>query len=407
MIRYAILGLLAVAVNVESAEACSCAPPPPPCEAYWQDTHVFTGQVTAVTETAVAKVTLTVDKVLRGAVGKTVTVSAGGMCGATLQKGKKYIVYTTPDPSGGFDVSLCSRTNELAQAADDLAYVKTIATKKTATIEGLVEIEPETTGGDRTPRAGATVRARGTQLTAKSDAKGRYRLDVTPGTYTLDVEDAGTRMLFGKAPTVTIAHVAACAKRDLVVSWDGRLAGTVRDAAGAPVPNLEVSAIAKDPANQRWRLDARTDAKGAYVIHEVPAGEFRVGVSLDDRGGPSPDSPYPTTFATKQPVATKRGGLVTKLDITLPAKLGVYTISGVVKIAGTPSAGMTVQLQTASRSTASTTDARGAYTVKEIAGAKITVSACHRDVTAATMKQRCREVTHTVAKDATVNLDLP
>jgi hypothetical protein len=103
-------GAAVLAVRPRTAEACSCEPPPPTCEAFWQTDAVFTGEVTAVQTTGDGiAATFQVGEKLRGAVGKTMVIEGGGMCGATFEQGRRYIVYAHGS-AGQLRAGLCSRT---------------------------------------------------------------------------------------------------------------------------------------------------------------------------------------------------------------------------------------------------------------------------------------------------------
>src|SRR5688572_22566526 len=80
----------------------------------------------------------------------------------------------------------------------------------------------------------------------------------------------------------------------------GSLAGTLRDPDGRPVPNQDVTL---SQAGKATAHKARTDAKGAFVFTDVPAGDygFEPGVS---------------GFLVRYPV-TVRAGQRTTSDVTL------------------------------------------------------------------------------------------
>ena len=162
---------------------------------------------------------------------------------------------------------------------EDVAYAHAEVTRAEAVIEGhVVQME----GGDGKAQAGVEVRASGTSVTARSDVKGAFKLLVPPGSYSIEVVTAGLRNWQGEPLKVNLPVAAACAMPTVTVTWDGRIEGRLTSAEGKPVVGLEVFALAKKEQDRHWRVSARTDGEGKYVIHQVPAGQFYVGVSVPD-----------------------------------------------------------------------------------------------------------------------------
>ena len=131
------LGLVIVvsmlAIETEPACACSCAPPGPPLEELARSTAVFTGKVVGlakplggfgpISSADPIKVTFQVYTVWKGSVSQTTTITtsrSGASCGYTFEKGSEYIVYAD-GLNDSLTVSLCSRTQPLPAAEDDLA----------------------------------------------------------------------------------------------------------------------------------------------------------------------------------------------------------------------------------------------------------------------------------------------
>ena len=122
-------------IETESACACSCAPPPLD-EELTTAAAVFTGKVVGLAESIGGsgpissadpmKVTFQVYTVWKGSVSQTTTTittaRSGSSCGYTFEKGGEYIVYAD-GPKNNLSVSLCSRTQPLATAGDDLAVL--------------------------------------------------------------------------------------------------------------------------------------------------------------------------------------------------------------------------------------------------------------------------------------------
>jgi hypothetical protein len=398
------------------AEACSCAPPPPPCEAYWNVAAVFSGTVTKIATGPHhnTEATFTIENKYKGPIlAKTVTVMGGGMCGATFEAGKKYFVYARQD-SGVWYAGLCGRTRQLSTAAEDIAYASNLPNRKHGELFGTVLLEDER--GTRTPRAGAVVKARNTTYATKTDAAGDYKLTVPPGTYTLDVADAGTHVKWERLPHVEIKHVAGCAREDITVRYNGRIRGTLVDHTGKAAAGIPLSA---EGTGTNGALRGVTNAAGEYEIAGVQAGSYKVVVNHTNEGGPSPDAPIPTTFypgvqdeTRAKPVVVVRSGVVAKIDFKLPPPVAVFTVTGTLMSKGQPMPGVHVNFRTElgpqyGRSTGAKTDATGRFTFKDIAGAKVALEVCRPDAGPNNYQTACRVAKHTLVKDWTVDLEYP
>lgn len=135
--RISILTLAAVLpliLHVEQAGACSCLPPGPPAEAYQDATAVFVGRVLSVEEIETdfpfpeLQVTLAVERSFKGVAGnraivRTATNSAA--CGYHFALGTAHLVYARGEQAD-LHVSLCSRTQPLEHAAEDIAALEEI-----------------------------------------------------------------------------------------------------------------------------------------------------------------------------------------------------------------------------------------------------------------------------------------
>lgn len=158
-------------------------------------------------------------KVLRTFVGAAegeVETSPFPMCGFSFEPGKQYLVYATRDSDSRLEVSFCSRTRLLAQATRDVEFWERWVKEShvTGTIYGAVW----TWEGDRRiPARGTTVvvKGSGVDLTATTDARGKFALDdVAPGEYEIKAAFGS-----GKGAAVTITREATvraggCARVD-------------------------------------------------------------------------------------------------------------------------------------------------------------------------------------------------
>ncbi len=130
-----VLTISMLTIETGPAYACSCVIPGPPDEELANSSAVFSGKVVNLAEPFSGfgpvssadpiKVTFQVDKVWKGSVSQTTTIStarSSASCGYTFEKGGEYIVYAY-GTENDLSVSLCSRTQPLDTAQDDLAVL--------------------------------------------------------------------------------------------------------------------------------------------------------------------------------------------------------------------------------------------------------------------------------------------
>ncbi|MBL8912085.1 MAG: carboxypeptidase regulatory-like domain-containing protein [Archangium sp.] len=402
--------LLLVPASLNRAEACTCQTPGPPCATMFLST-VFVGTVTAVSQQAngATVTTFTVTDTLNSKrpLGKSVDVhhsAIGSMCGTNFEKGKTYVVYAGGEEQ--LSTGACSRTHLFRNGDEDVAFAHAKRTRTEALVEGVTVLT------DAGPQANVEVRAVGTKVASKSDKQGKFKLMLPPGDYELEVVTAGLRAWRGERPKVSLPVADACANVTVNLSIDGRIEGRLTDAKGQPIVGLEVFAEAEREKDRHWRLSGKTDSDGKYVVHEVPAGSFYVGVSLPSFGGTSPTTPYvPTWFPgvaevkTARLVKLQKAGVVSGIDFALPDALVVSKVRGSVKRKdGSVPAGVYVTVTPAGgqRSTSGPVDAKGEFTFDELSGLEITVKACVFDP-----KQTCAEEKRKLSGDVTVPLVIP
>jgi hypothetical protein len=259
--------------QVRPADACSCGDPPPVCEAFQSAAVVFVGKVTEIKagEGGTQEVTFAVSQKLKGNPIDTEHVEGGGMCGTVFQMGKTYFVYAAS--SGRLSSSLCGRTTTLDRAKEDLAYARSTSTRKLGMIGGTVAVHDAE--GNIVRRAGAQVRIVGEKRAVKTDKNGRFTLELPPGKYTLDVVDAKARLPVDYSETVSLPDAMSCAKRDLVLVWNGRVRGRVLTPQGKPAAQVQLTLVAAG-THRTGNQFATTDAKGQYEFSGIQAGEYTV-----------------------------------------------------------------------------------------------------------------------------------
>ena len=139
------LACFGLALWPANADACSCAGAGTPCAAVGQADMVFVGQVVSIEPSAFGpQVDLAVIEPFRGVQGWQVRINVGpGNCAYPFTAGESYLVYTHRTPDGQMWTSICTRTRPLAKAADDIAYLRSLAAipaKTPARVAGRVRL---------------------------------------------------------------------------------------------------------------------------------------------------------------------------------------------------------------------------------------------------------------------------
>lgn len=117
-------------MDTETALACSCVLPGPPDAELARSTAVFSGRVVSRDEPGgllsssadPVRVTFEVYAVWKGPAYRTITITtarSGASCGYAFEKGEEYLVYADGS-ADSLTVSMCSRTQSLSSAEEDL-----------------------------------------------------------------------------------------------------------------------------------------------------------------------------------------------------------------------------------------------------------------------------------------------
>jgi 5-hydroxyisourate hydrolase-like protein (transthyretin family) len=416
----AALALALPALLAREARACSCAGDRAPCQEYWQADAVFVGEVVGESKLTLEEdsykntmrlVRLAVEQPLRGVEAAEVEVATGwggGDCGYQFQRGVRYVVYADRgEKDGRLYTGICMRTRPLAEADEDLAFVRGLgASAPTGTLFGEVrrrnyywkEGEPVFK-----PVADAELTVEGADASRdlKTDAEGRFRVEgLAPGKYRVTMKvPPGLFYETGggeKRTIVSEVELAArgCAQAEFYLQSDTRVSGRVLEASGKPAANLAVQmrGAPSDARNINNFLYAKTDAEGRFEFKAVAPGEYLLGVRL--LGSLGQPLPYPRTYFPGTPsretagvVKVKEGEHLGDLEMRLPAPLEEYEVTGTVVYEdgqAAPGASVYVSQMEDDRTgdiRNAQADERGRFTVKVYEGLSYRMSAYPRGAT--------------------------
>lgn len=394
------------------ASACSCVPERPVCEGLGSASAVFVGRVVGGAEQKTLKdekgvkvkydvgtIHFAVEEVFSGAIGRKVDIhsgTGGGDCGYWFKRGERYVVYAHGDAKKGYGTSICTRTRPVADATEDLSYLRQLPPKGTGgRLYGIVAkpnydaAAGEADGVERKPIGlpGITVtakHARGGKLTAVTDAEGNYEFNaLKPGEYEVqaDLPDYYYRDEY----SVRKLHIAdrGCGIEHFAAIVNGRVSGRVVDAEGKAVSGIEVGLVSADVEEVyspfREHGTDYTNDEGRFEIERMPPGRYLLGVNLEN--SPNAEHPYPRTYypgvAGRAEASVIEIGLGQKQsvrELRLPPRIIERTVQGVVVWPdGTPAGGADVHMTHINRPGYSVNgwpkaDAQGRFTLTGLDG---------------------------------------
>lgn len=356
-----------------SVTACSCAGSGLPCEAFWNASAVFSGEVQEV-------IVITPESVMPdgtrsyGPISKKIHLSViekfsgfgkeklveintgggGGDCGYNFQKGLKYLVYAYKNPqTGALSTGICTRTQLLEKAAEDVNYFKSLKTAKPgARIFGSVfqtfarrndspYINPK-------PLAGISVSIDGGgKFETQTGEDGGYEFKGLPaGEYKIGIETPEKLWGYEQSQTVKVRD-KGCAGYSFFLQNKTVLSGKLLNEKSEPAAKISVDLIPVEQVNNSRQSDrqfAYTDDEGKFIFRSIPAGKYYLGIrlsGLSDTLFPYPQTFYPGTLNLNEAkvISIEEGQILENYDFKLLQKLSTRRISGTIVFPdGTPAA---------------------------------------------------------------------
>ncbi|HEY6247375.1 MAG TPA: carboxypeptidase regulatory-like domain-containing protein [Pyrinomonadaceae bacterium] len=295
-----------------SLYACQCAGSGPPCQAAWQADAVFIATVVASREEKRVRdndfhsraVRLAVSESFRGLTSTDVEVYTGwggGDCGFEFHLGEQYLVYAYMEKDDNRLVtSICSRTRPLAEASEDLSYLRNLPqTPSGSAISGEVHRYDRQDDGNPSDTPLSNVRVNiesdGKQSTVVTNNEGRFSLGgLSAGSYKVSVVPPSGLSSRQKEQTVTIEE-KGCAAVYITVEPDGFLGGRVTNISQTPTQNAELFLIGAGKRKYQGYWDAQhSDKDGKYQFKLVPPGKYVLQIRFD--GATSQSRPFPEMY---------------------------------------------------------------------------------------------------------------
>lgn len=341
-----------LALFAAEATACSCAGELVPCQAYGQASAVFVGTVIEIRTIKLKKdkyerqertVRLSIDSPFRGVEGAEVEVHTGfgdADCGFGFVQTQQYLVYAY-EHEGKLSTGICTRTRPIARAADDLSFIRGLATAKPgATISGeAVRYRRDEKGGlDNRPLAGITITIDGqTKREVKTDTKGQYRAEGLPaGEYLVKVDLPDGFDTRGAPEEKVHVPDGGCAVVGFWLEREGKLSGRVLNPQGLPVSKagIFISELAKERYRGHWDA-AYSEEDGSYAFRRIPPGAYVLFIRFDGMTGqqrPFPPTYYPGVSEKSQAevITIKEGQRLENYDLKVPPLPLEYDVTGTV-----------------------------------------------------------------------------
>ena len=335
------------------AFACDCMRTRPSCQEYWEAAAVFSGTVIDIRRVTVKEgdyehpmraVRLSIDQAFRGVEGAEVEVLTGfggGDCGFGFRQTEQYLVYAyRSEQDQKLHTSICTRTRLLADAKDDLAYIRGLAKAKPGgTISGEVIRHLRDANGTMTnqPLSGIKVTFAGPdKYEAVTDAKGEFRIEaVTPGEYTVKPSAPSGLGLRGPDRKATVAD-KGCAEVEFWLESNAQLSGRVLNPQGLPVAKAEIFMLDADKEKYGGHWDAAyADDEGKYSFKFIPSGRYILQIRFDgltSQTRPFPEMYYPGIADRSQAkiITVRTGEVIENYDIQVPPLPPEAEIRGMV-----------------------------------------------------------------------------
>ena len=292
--QLAAVAVCAIALSPKLADACSCARSSLPCDEAGRADAVFVGHVVSIESSGMdGRVEFAVVEAFGGLQFWQVALrggpGGGAGCGYPFQMGESYLVYAYRTPDGQLSTSICARTRPVAEATEDLTYLRALSKIAPGTpgrVAGRVQLyEPWLDKpGPPKPIPGVTVTATGggRTFTGRANDRGEFELTGLP---------RGKYEVIARAPEgyesivrpVTLNDPRGCGTTLLLVRYDGRVIGRVVDSLGRAMEGVPLELIAApdlDLPRTYRRVSAWTAADGTFEMRLVPPGEYMLSLGL-------------------------------------------------------------------------------------------------------------------------------
>lgn len=362
----AFIALFILLITAETALACSCVVSSPVDIDFENSKNVAVFKLRSVEKFAegekgygvdgIKQSKLTVEKVFKGnlKIGQEFTFSqgGGGDCGWTFGEkgiGTAYLFYLGEKPAKNtiWSASICSRSNSLKNAAQDLLYLENLEkvrgkTRLSGTLTQIISasIKGQESFYNKLSGRKVFITGNGKNIELETDDNGVYEIyDLPPGNYKITPEKIYGYKFFRNDDSV-FTQREITAKRHTEQNFnyliDNLVSGRFFDTNGKPLKDVCLNLIPAQGEKARYFYGGTcTDKNGRFEIDDVPIGSYVL--VINDDGEISSDEPFGTFY---YPNVLKRedaaiitigaGDFRNDLIITAPKTAEIVTISGIL-----------------------------------------------------------------------------
>lgn len=306
--RRAAIATALLLLSSTAATAFECILKPPVCQAAWRDGAVFTALVTSswITDPAtdgspraMIRARLTVLEPFVNMTRRELSLESPMSPEIYMfRAGEQYLVFAN-ESDGALVVSACSRTRRLADAKEDLEYLRSLSTKAPVSrVFGRITersrhpAEPQDVEYGPMANVRVSISGDGFARDVMTDDDGRYEVTNVP----VGKVDIKVDVPFSVSPREgdwQIRDRRGCIAADFVVSPVATATGRVVDADGKPIGGVAVDAVAAELAGHvpnEMHPRAISDAHGIFTFDDLPPGDYVFGLHLTKRAPNASDA---------------------------------------------------------------------------------------------------------------------
>lgn len=282
---------------------------------------------------------------------------AGNDCAPKFDAGSEVLFYLSKLEPGFWVAPGCHRSRSLADAADDLLFLRALPKSAlTNRLSGEVDLyeDSPTLGFHKVhalPGMRVTITGKTKSVYADTNADGVYEVyGLPPGTYTVNIDmppglklefpmtTGPGRGLLSKDTTVSLGKETAVSV-DFVLYEDNRISGVLLTPEGQPLRGACLDLESADqPARGGRRIFGCTEHDGSFKLEDMPSGRYVIVGNQEGRisiSEPFPTAYYPgvSTREAATVIEVFRGRSIEGLRFRLPTMAQQVVVSGRVQFA--------------------------------------------------------------------------
>lgn len=318
--------------------------------------HVSDQSETPLNASRVLSTTMEVEKVFKGnlRIGDKMTFGQGNSLRCTWvfyqeDVGKEYLFYLenpSEDPKLWYEFGY-TRSDVIERVADDLLYLNNLEARR-----GRTRVSGTINDGEDEPSRKIWILGKDKVYETTTDKNGVYEFcDLPPGRYVLepelpfglkiDRETRGTATISDRKRQIKGKHIFFRLKPrqhaaiDMAFVLDNVVSGSVVDAHGKLLPDIQVSLKSLDANNESVDFEY-TDEQGRFAIESITPGNYIMVVNEDGKKTvkePLGASYYPsvTEEAKARVFSIRAGDNIKGLKVVVPNAAEMVTVQGVVR----------------------------------------------------------------------------